>query len=521
VNPHALRCTVSLSILALLAGAHAAEADRTEPDDLPVPRPEIAAAAPAVTLPAVPSFELPPLVGGAHRPRELRVRGASLLGTELRVDGYITSMFNCAATLMLANPGRTHAEIAAAIRNDAKLCNPLWFYLGDVAGASRDLSIWVVDVPRRTAKTERESISNEELAASLPQPKIAIGDHVVVTGLWTTRSSQEQATRGLLVYRSVAPAPTAAAIPATTAAPTTAVLSTAAAAPAVTPAALTARPPRRPIVAVPRYNDSIDHLNACIRQINAGSAQAAVSECRTALSIWDGNHLAWYTLATAYIAGHAWGNAVSAAERAVRLRPDQAMYQLYYGLAQYESVAESTGDATHGAAIATARDALSQAVQLDPKLWRAHYYLGRIYRDLDDTRRAADAFSRTIVQNPHYHAAYVALTEIYRSWEYFDQALAVAQLGTASLPHDAELWYELGLVSGAKHLDDQAIAAFGHALTERPGDARAMFQRGQIFARKGDLPAARRDLEAVVASPDPQAAELTSIAVELLRRLQR
>jgi Tfp pilus assembly protein PilF len=33
-------------------------------------------------------------------------------------------------------------------------------------------------------------------------------------------------------------------------------------------------------------------------------------------------------------------------------------------------------------------------------LWRAHCYLGRVYRDLDDSRHAAEQFSRAIATHP-------------------------------------------------------------------------------------------------------------------------
>jgi lipopolysaccharide biosynthesis regulator YciM len=72
----------------------------------------------------------------------------------------------------------------------------------------------------------------------------------------------------------------------------------------------------------------------------------------------------------------------------------------------------------------------------------------------------------------------------------------------------------------AKRVDDAAIAAFSKALTQRPGDVRSSFQRGQIYARTGDAASARRDLEAVAASSDPQSTDLKPIALQLLARLR-
>jgi tetratricopeptide (TPR) repeat protein len=402
--------------------------------------------------------------------------------------------------------------VLEAIRQDSSLCERLWFYLGDAADASRDASIWVVDVPRRKAEQTRNGIALEEFARWLAQPRIAVGDYVVVTGRWATSSSHDKATHGLLVYQSLehAKPPTAAPTAVRTAAPTARPVARVESPARMPEAAVATRPPQRRWIPVEVFNASVDHLNACTREVAAGHHDAAIAQCKAAIARWDGNHLAWYTLASAHIAKAEWAQARSAVERAVRLRPDRAMYQQYYGMALYE--AEHSLDA--------ARDALVRATRLDPRLWRAHYYLGCVHRDLDDARRSAEAFTRAIAAHPREGASYVALSELYRSWDYFDQALEVAQLGITLLPSDADLWYEVGMAYAAQHLDDPAIVVFDKAIAERPGDARSRFHRGQIYLRQDNRPAARRDLEAVVASDDPQAAEVKAIAAELLSRMK-
>jgi tetratricopeptide (TPR) repeat protein len=517
--------------LALLI-ATAGRADPMEPDDLPDPRPEIATNEPSVALPAVPGFELPPAEPGVHGPRELRVHGRALLGREIKTRGYVTSIYDCAAALAEANPQAPRAQVALSIRRDPALCARLWFYLGDAAGALREASIWVVDVPRRPAGFEREAVSNEDYVRYLAQPRIAPGDHVIVTGQWTTRSPHnDHASHGLLVYRALEHAPPIAATgpsPPPTATP----------APGEAEVAVVTRPPLRKLVPVPVFNASVDHLNACNRQIAAGHPDAGIAECQAALAIWNGNHLAWYEIASAHIARGAWAEARAAAEHAVTARPDRAMYQLYHGIALYEAehdrAQRDRAQREHRPpdevevdpselALDAARDALVRATRLGPRLWRAHYYLGRVYRDLDDARRAAEQFTQAIAAHPTYRAGYVALCELYRSWDYVDQALAVAKLGTTVLPGEAELWSELGMAQAARRADEAAIAAFDRALALRPQDVAARFQRGQVHARRGDVASARSDLEAVVASSarSAQMSEIRPIALEILSRLRR
>jgi len=227
---------------------------------------------------------------------------------------------------------------------------------------------------------------------------------------------------------------------------------------------------------------------------------------------------------------------VAAIEHAVALRPDQAMYQLYHGITLYEAAYQQARDQQArrdhkkpediqvdpaGLKLDTARDALVTAARLVPQLWRAHYYLGRVYRDLDDAKHAAVQFTSTIKMHPSYRFGYVALIELYRRWGYVEQALAVATLGATNVPagEAVELWLEAGLIYDATHAEDKAIEAFGKAISDKPDDAIAKFQRGQIYLRRGDDANARRDLEEVARAADPRAGMVKQLAAQLLAQL--
>ena len=379
---------------------------------------------------------------------------------------------------------------------------------------SREASIWVVDVPRPPAKSERQRLSGDALKAWPAVPRLAIGDHVIVTGTWATRSPHnEHNTSGLLVYKSLEHAARAAGSPATTATPPASV-------PNDADIAVVTKPPPRKAVDEATRNASAGQLSACNKAIAARQYDAALAACEAATNKWDGNHLAWYAAASAHMAKSEWPAATAAVERAVALRPDQGMYQLYHGISLYEAEQARARDEQArrdhkkpdevtvdppALKLDAARDALLRAARLAPDLWRAHYYLGRVYRDLDDSRHAAEQFTRTIKTHPTYRFGYIALIELYRRWDYIDQAIAVAMLGTAnvSAADAGELWYEAGMAYDARHATDQAIDAFSKAIAGKPDDASSKFQRGQVYFRKGDLANARHDLEDVVSSSDP------------------
>lgn len=502
---------------------------KLEPDDLPGPPPEVAKHPDSVDVPAIPAFELPATEPGFHSPRELRVHGKPVLGTEIKVKGYITWIYDCAAVLASANPKATRAQILVAINSDPTLCERPKFYLGDARDTSRDASIWVVDVPRPPTKPERERLPKDQLKAWPLVPRLATGDYVVVTGTWAVQSPHaEHNSDGLLVYKALehaAPAPVSAA--------TATGVAAAANEPDIT---VVTRPPLRKPVDDKVRNASVGRYNACNKAILARQFDAAISECDAATKAWDGNHLALYSWASAHMARSEWPQARAVIERAVAMRPDLGMYQLYHGIALYEAEhqrvrdeqARKDGKKPEDVAIdpsqlrlEPARDALRRAVKLAPDLWRAHYYLGRVYRDLDEARRAAEQFTATIKTHPSYRFGYIALSELYRRWSYIDQALAVALLATTNLPAAEvnEMWFEAGMAYDAKHADDKAIEAFGKAIASKPDDATSKFQRGQIYFRKGDLANAKADLEAVLASGDPRLATAKPVAKQLLAQI--
>jgi CheY-like chemotaxis protein/tetratricopeptide (TPR) repeat protein len=84
--------------------------------------------------------------------------------------------------------------------------------------------------------------------------------------------------------------------------------------------------------------------------------------------------------------------AISAFERAVAGRPDQAAYHAYLGWAQFQS------RGLPGARVA--RDRLSHALALDPDLPKAHELLGRIAVKEDDTGTARRHLERALELEP-------------------------------------------------------------------------------------------------------------------------
>jgi len=259
--------------------------------------------------------------------------------------------------------------------------------------------------------------------------------------------------------------------------------------------------------------ESIKLSNEGTKAYGQKQYETAIEKYLKATERWRDNHVAWYGLAGAYIGKNDWAKASDAMQNAVQVAPEQAMYQMVYGYTLYEKaifqaredqarrenkkIEEVQPDLT-AVNFEKPMQYLQKAVELNPELWRAHYYIGRIYRDTDKPKEAATSLTKALSYAPTTPAPWVALGELYRKWDYTDQALSVAQQGATVVPGSNEvsdIWYVVGMAYDDKRMDDKAIESFDKALESRPDNHKAKFQRGQAYFRKGDFAKAKKDLE--------------------------
>jgi tetratricopeptide (TPR) repeat protein len=260
-------------------------------------------------------------------------------------------------------------------------------------------------------------------------------------------------------------------------------------------------------------NESIRAANEGAKAYGQKQYETAVASYKKATEKWSDNHLAWYGLGGSYAGRKDWAHAADAMSHAVQLIPDQAMYQLSYGKYLYEKAMqgaredqarrenkkpeEVTPDLTN-VNFEKALQHLREATKLNGDLWRAHYFIGRIYRDTGKSKEAADELTKALMGGPTEPEPWVALAELYHHWDYTDQAIQIAELGTTVVPatnDKSDIWYEVGMGYDDKRLDDKAIDAFSKSLEAKKDNHKAKFQRGQAYFHKGDYTNAKRDLE--------------------------
>jgi tetratricopeptide (TPR) repeat protein len=260
-------------------------------------------------------------------------------------------------------------------------------------------------------------------------------------------------------------------------------------------------------------NESTNHSNAGNKALGQKQYETALGEYQKAVELNRDNSLAWYGMGLASMDKKDFAKASEALQHTVTIAPEQVMYQMWYGIALYEKAIddarkdqatkqgkkpEEVDPDLSGVNFEKAQQALQEALKLNPELWRAHYYLGRIYRSTDKPKEAATEFSAAIKANPREPGPYVALGELYRKWDYTDQAIQVTSQGTVNVigtSEQSDIWYVLGMGYDDKANEDKAIEAFTKAIDTKKDNHKAKFQRGQAYFRKGDMTNAKRDLE--------------------------
>lgn len=252
---------------------------------------------------------------------------------------------------------------------------------------------------------------------------------------------------------------------------------------------------------------SIEEANKGVEAFTTQSWETAIKHFEEAVKLYPGNHQAWYSLGQVYGKKEDWEKAAAALQEAVRHESGDAMYHLWLGVAIYERERKAEQDSGKVGNLDQCETELEKAVELNPDLYRGHWYLGRIYRDTGRPREAAESWTRACALNPYFGKPFVRLGELYLFWDKIPEAIQVLSQGKQYVPDDEDLtniFYYLGMAydqqalantSGDTSKWDKSIEAYSQALDHRKDNDQARFQRGLAYVKKGDRAKAQADLD--------------------------
>lgn len=276
--------------------------------------------------------------------------------------------------------------------------------------------------------------------------------------------------------------------------------------------------------------EAIKRANAGAKALSSKQYDTAITEFKEAVRLDRDNFMAWYQLGEAHRLKKNYDEAVEAFESASRVRPNDVMLNVRFGAALYEQAVDRAREAEatrlkkkkeevtpdlRGVNFDAALQRLEAAVKVDPNLYNAQHYIGRIYRDQFKDGQAADAFTKAILAWPRFGAPYIALGELYRRWDHPNEAIQVVSQGVEYVMENedkSKLFYILGMAYFDKVEDSKAVAAFTEALKLSKDNHEAKFQRGQSYFRMGQLKEADKDFEEFSKAAGPGLAPLKGFA---------
>jgi tetratricopeptide (TPR) repeat protein len=256
-------------------------------------------------------------------------------------------------------------------------------------------------------------------------------------------------------------------------------------------------------------HESIELTRKGVEAFNNDSWDRAIQHFKDATHKHQGNHLAWYSMGEAQAKQEDWKEAAESYAEALKHSSGNAMYHLRLGMALYELELKAKEKEKRQAMgdLSKAESALQEAVKLNKDLFNAHWYLGRIYRDMGKPKEAAEAWTVACRLNPHYGPPFAALGQLYIDWDKLDEAVRVMTQGQQYVdgaPDKSEIYYRLGLAyqgkarmspGEEKEFLDKAVDAYSKSLELRADMAEAKLQRGIAYAKRGDKSKAQADLD--------------------------
>ncbi len=199
--------TLRSTLLAITSGLLLSGLSACSSDELEGAKAEVMETNIKLDLPAVPAFVVPqPNPDGSHSVAEMRLNGKTFLDQEVRVKGTVLWIYDCATAIR--TPEMSDKDLKEVLATQPERCTRPQFIIGEDAGAKTERGIQVVEYPRPLRKDEKTALGDElvaEMEAALAAlPPFAVGDEVMVTGVWSLKSPKGFLnSEGLLTYGSM------------------------------------------------------------------------------------------------------------------------------------------------------------------------------------------------------------------------------------------------------------------------------------------------------------------------------
>lgn len=134
--------------------------------------------------------------------------------------------------------------------------------------------------------------------------------------------------------------------------------------------------------------------------------------------------------------------------------------------------------------VAEAKAEFQQALDLDPTLLWAHFYLAKVYIDQGRFDRAKEELETGLEQRPNLAPFLSLLGETNRKMGHPDLAVQLAEQALKADPNMTPAYYYMGLAYMDLKNDDEAIVALEHSIASPHVAPEMYLTLGSLYARK-------------------------------------
>lgn len=230
--------------------------------------------------------------------------------------------------------------------------------------------------------------------------------------------------------------------------------------------------------------ESIKQMNEGITQLNKNNLSGAERALQEAIKTDPTHAEAYLNLGKLYRKQNKWVDAEKALRGAIE-NGEKPQGEYWFELGSVQVAKSNEPGASRVEQEEMWREAIksfSEAIGLNPNLYKAHYQMGLLHERLDEPEKADQAFRKCIELNGKYSACIVSLGNMYIDYGFSPEATAVLETGTKVNETDAEMWNGMGRALLNLNRPKEAVEAYKKAKRIDPERPDVLFGLGMAYA---------------------------------------
>ncbi|MCA9685208.1 MAG: tetratricopeptide repeat protein [Myxococcales bacterium] len=231
--------------------------------------------------------------------------------------------------------------------------------------------------------------------------------------------------------------------------------------------------------------DSIKQMNEGIQQLNKNNLSGAERAMQEAIKTDPTHAEAHLNLGKLYRKQQKWVDAEKAFRGAIEAMGENPRGDYWFELGAVQVAQSNEPGASRAEQEAKWREAItsfSEAIRLNPNLYKAHYQMGTLHEKLDEPEQADQAYRKCIELNGNYSPCFVSLGNMYIDYGFSNVAMAVLDTGTKVNETDADMWNGMGRALLNLNRPKEAVEAYKKAKRIDPDKPDVLFGLGMAYA---------------------------------------